>query len=48
MTGFTNIITNVGNHKTVNLLKTGLNICGPCIYGLNALNKCDLDSPRCW
>ena len=34
--------------KTVNLLKTGLNVCGPCIYGLNAINKCDLNSPRCW
>ena len=28
----------LGTTKTVNLLKTGLNVCGPCIYELNAID----------
>ena len=46
MTSFTNIMTNVGNHKIEILLKTSQNVCSPLNYGLNTINKQDINSPR--
>ena len=31
----------------LNLTKTSLNICGPCKYRINTINKEHLDIPRC-
>ena len=39
LTTFTDISINIRNHKVLNLLKTGLNVCGPRNYRLNAINK---------
>ena len=45
---FTSEITKVGNHKTCNLYKISLNICGPYYYELNATNKKNINIPRYW
>ena len=31
----------------INLIKTSLNVCGPCKYRINAINKKHLNIPRC-
>ena len=48
MTSFTNTNINIGNHKNSKFTKNRPEYLWPCIYGLNAINKCDLNSPRCW
>ena len=47
ITSFTNIIVKVGNHKNMKLVKIGLNVCGPCKYRINTINKKHLNIPRC-
>ena len=46
MTSFTNIMTNVGNHKSRDFVKNKPKHCSPLNYELNAINKQDRNSPR--
>ena len=39
LTTFTDMNINIRNHKSAKFTKTSLNVCGPCKYRLNAINK---------
>ena len=48
ISSFINKMTKVGNHKTCNLYKISLNVCGPCYYELNTTNKKNINLPSYW
>ena len=48
MTSFSKIIVKAKNHKNRNLVKKQpWNMCGPCKYSINTINKKHLNIPRC-
>ena len=46
MTCFTDEVIKVDNHKTINLTKMSLNVCGTFNYGSNTTNNQDINSLR--